>query len=387
MILLITLVGFYVNRISHFFTEHFGRASYPQEGVQSDAAHPSDSDSDSDDPDITTRSDRRRRRPPESTEPSRPPRNMPRITSEANTVDTLDLPWARNPEYAPLFGRWHFHEKVPLLRALWEYHLYYNAPKKKKSGGGSGGSRPSTSTTSSSRHTREDGGRRRAARSTTTSSWGGETDDFWSDNVERDYALHRARALAWRFVGDRILRPMGKLVPAAWRGKSRNEGGGDEEEGYQSSGYGSGGGDGDEIVVVEAGYTIRPSMQRSSGSGSLDNWSVPSGLPIRRRRAHERERRGSTSFVGGFVAKQWRETVGSFGARRHAPTVSTTSSGSGGGSFPTIVGVAFASDDDESAEGRARGRKGVKFPLTLLPFFGKRKVKVDDLESNRGSEE
>ncbi|KAK4039188.1 hypothetical protein C8A01DRAFT_36875 [Parachaetomium inaequale] len=273
MILLIAFVGFYVNRISRFFTEHFGRASLPRV-VPPDAGHPHepDSDSDSDDSDTMARPRTRRRRPdPESTEPSRPPRDKIRISSEANTVDTLDLLFSRNPEYAPLFGRWHFHERIPLVRALWEYHLYYSAPKQKRGGGG--GSRPSTSTSTSSSHDgREGGGRPRVARWAAASSWGGESGDFESDKIERDYALHRARMLVGRLVGDRILRPMGRLVPARWRGKSRKEDGGDEEEGYQSSV--DGGGDGDSDIVVVEGYTIRPSMHRSSGSGTMDSWEA-----------------------------------------------------------------------------------------------------------------
>ncbi|KAK4248638.1 hypothetical protein C7999DRAFT_30872 [Corynascus novoguineensis] len=384
MILLIAFVGFYVNRISRFFTENFGPASLPPVGPP-DAAHPHDSDSDSDQSDIMTRSHRHLPRP-ESTESSRRPRNKHKHASEASPVDTMDLAWARNREYAPLFGRWHFHSKIPLIRRLWEFGFYYSTSKKKSGGGGS---RPS-SATSSSHDTRDHGGGRRVARSTTTSTWGQETDDFYSEAIERDYALHRARVLVGEFVADRILRPMGRLVPAGWRGESREEKGDDEEVDYDPSEDGGGNG----RVVV--GYTIRPSMQRTSTEVTMESWGMPAG-PIRRRRVQERRRRGPTSFVAGFMSGQWRETLGGFGARRHnAPTVTTASWESSGGSFPTSVGVVFASDEDDSAangrgdangeEWRARGNKGVGFALPL-PFFGRKKVKVDDLESSRRSED
>ncbi|KAH7303392.1 hypothetical protein B0I35DRAFT_517349 [Stachybotrys elegans] len=345
MIILMGFIGFYANRISRFFTEYFGPASLPPVGPPG-GAHASDSDSDPDQSDIMERSHRRRPRP-ESTEPSRQPRNKHKLASEASPVDTLDLVRASNREYAPLFGHWHFHSKIPLVRRLWEYRVYYSTPKKKSGGGGS---RPSSATSSSHDARYDDGGRRVAE----TSSWGQETDDL-SEAIEWDYALHRTRVLVGVFVGDRILRPMGMLVRAGRWGKSREEKGDNEVDSDSSE---DGGDD----------YTIRPSMQRTSTEVTTESWGMPAG-PIRRRRVQE------------FMSGQWRTT-----ARGE----------SSGGIFPTSVGVVFASEEDDSAvngrgdadgeEGRARGKKGVGFALPL-PFFGKKKVKVDDLESGRQSEE
>src|SRR5262249_23008441 len=33
-------------------------------------------------------------------------------------------PYMYDRDYAPLFGRWHFHEKIPLVRSLWKYRFY-----------------------------------------------------------------------------------------------------------------------------------------------------------------------------------------------------------------------------------------------------------------------
>ncbi|KAK4183856.1 hypothetical protein QBC35DRAFT_442582 [Podospora australis] len=76
----------------------------------------------------------------------------------------------RHSQYAPIFNRWHFHERIPILRLLWRYQVYAN-------------------------------------------------EDRWDEEVERDYPLHRGvvfvRGLRRRFIVDPLL----KLAPIVMRKK------------------------------------------------------------------------------------------------------------------------------------------------------------------------
>jgi hypothetical protein len=66
--------------------------------------------------------------------------------------------FTRPSDYTPIFGLWRFHEKIPMVRRLWEYRYYSESPFPSSN---TFGSDPSCS-------------------------------DQWSDSIKRDYPLHRA---------------------------------------------------------------------------------------------------------------------------------------------------------------------------------------------------
>ncbi|KAK4158244.1 hypothetical protein C8A00DRAFT_10967, partial [Chaetomidium leptoderma] len=98
MILFLAFLGFYINRISHFFAKHFGRANPPPGGSSETGHQGHDSDTDSDWSDTDG-------------------------YSEASGSHYNFLHPAP-PEYAPFLGVWHFHSKIPWVRKLWEYRFY-----------------------------------------------------------------------------------------------------------------------------------------------------------------------------------------------------------------------------------------------------------------------
>jgi hypothetical protein len=271
----------------------------------------------------------------------------------------------QNYKYTPLFGRWYFPSHIPGVKSLWEYRWYDSARKPETRGA----SHPA---------------------SPTSSGWGDEEDeDDFTGRLERDYPLHRARVVAGAFVQDNILRPLARIVPKGWLGSSSKEKA-DDNAGLPHSHENAGDDDGVAGVVENS---IRSSMRRTGSwaSVTVDSWDIPAE-PLRRRRTQQsqslRQRaRASGGYAAGLLLLwRWRKTADN-SRRRHnlAPEGS-------GSSIATSMGVALGpSDDDSPGSGRGSGNtddygagpgmKGVGPLGVVSSFLGRRKLKVEDVES------
>jgi hypothetical protein len=365
VILLIALIGLNINRISSYYTTRFGRASHWP--VVAPSRH-DDSDSDSDHTAKSTGSSRSSRSGKSSQSPTR------RLDDKSEHVGqkTFGLggffeALLHNYRYAPLFGRWYFHSHIPGVRSLWKYRWYEPAKKHVTRGA----SRPA---------------------SPTSSGWGDEEDkDDFSGRLERDYPLHRAWVVAGAFVEENILRPMTRLVLKGWLGSNPKEKADDNVELPHSHGNA---GD-DEVVAVE--NSIRSSMRRTGSwaSVTVDSWDLPAE-PLRRRRTQQsqslRQRaRASGGYAAGLLLPwRWRKTADNFRTRRNPAAEGSE------WSIATSMGVDLGpSDDDSPGSGRGNrntddhgagpGMKGVGPLGVVLPFLGRRKLKVEDVESGSRS--
>ncbi|KAH6627459.1 hypothetical protein F5144DRAFT_651976 [Chaetomium tenue] len=143
-IVLVAFFGFYINRISQIYTQYFGGTTKPPRAVVLDPNfdpnnpphqhhhHDSDSDSDSD---IKTNSNTNTFITTSSSSfPTHNPNNGPHLAPPPHyhnhhhhhhhgphSRSTLD---PKRQKYAPLFGRWHFHAHIPLVRNLWRWRYY-----------------------------------------------------------------------------------------------------------------------------------------------------------------------------------------------------------------------------------------------------------------------
>ncbi|KAI9162933.1 putative ankyrin repeat and protein kinase domain-containing protein 1 [Paramyrothecium foliicola] len=219
MISLIALFGFYINRVSRLFWRFFGRATALSiESSEYGHHHDSDSDSDASTASDDSHSSKRSRK---SMKLSKRTKNKSKGISENEDLDHAEI------QYAPMFGTWHFHNKVPLVRNLWKYHKYPSLPRKLSH---IHASTHDAALTARSRGNRDAG-----------SLKGYSTDDSHATEHERDYPIHHALRASRLFASDKILRPIGQLVPNwlnPWKVfMDETEYGNDNNSGYGTAGH------------------------------------------------------------------------------------------------------------------------------------------------------
>lgn len=330
MILVVAFLGFYVNRIPRFFTKHFGGASTTP-GASERGRH-YDSDSDSERSSILTGS----RRGGRTGKFSKTARRSQDRNSEP-PASSLNSATDESQEYAPLFGLWHFHTKIPLIGELWKYrHYQFDQEKRLRT---SSPVPDGSSAKQSARRAAEEAG------DSASSGWGEDADSvagyIW------DYPVHRAYMIVAVFVFQKVMRPVG-LIPA-WLKEE------DKEDQLDVDG------DGEDVEAVGED-SVRSSMRRSAVAGTEDSWGVPAP-PLRRRNTQLKPTKAN--IIAGLVPSRWREA--NTGARHNAPPSSEGSAGSAA----TSVNVALSVHEGDPPEGR-RG---------MFPVFSRRKkMKEHDLE-------
>ena len=241
-------------------------------------------------------------------------------------VPSVDITVDQVTQYAPLFGRWHFHSRVPLVRNLWKYNHYRFDQQQKLRQSGAVFNADSTS---------EPGGNRPG--SSASSSWG--ENSYGSVESVRilDYPVHRARMAVVVFVLQNILRPVG-LLPARFKDQKDGDHFGEDEGDDSSNDH--------EAAVVDS---IRSSMEHSVVEGVEEDWGhVPRG-PLRRRKQHLEQGKGG---YGGVIS-------GLAGWRRRDTDIATcnTPTGLDGGkeSAATSVNVAVSVDEEDGMKGQGGG--------------------------------
>ncbi|KAI1132545.1 hypothetical protein F5Y10DRAFT_230813 [Nemania abortiva] len=240
-----------------------------------------------------------------------------------------------SPKYAPLFGRWLFHTRIPFIRMLWMYRSYADSERLSYQ------SSPNANFTDEVRLHPAAG----------LASFGRE-DCEWAYGLNQDYPLHRAQLLSASFLKERFTGLTSKLTPRRFRNKEK-------VEDYENSSGGN-----ERSITIET---------ENSCNRPLESW---------RRRKEYSTQQAMGNIAVSLLPWKWR---GDVGGSALAPTIT--------GSAVTSLNTANDLSKDDSVIGRKgvgaaggaqnRSKKETRL-AALLPFLERKKVKGEDLERGLG---
>jgi hypothetical protein len=108
------LIAFYVNQITSFTKKTF-KSFIPEENKNTNAFEAIEEDDDRDEEADTA----------EKSDNDDNDDDDDRITADSSDKVTVDGS-SEEDTYAPIFGRWKFHTRIPILRRLWKRQIYFD---------------------------------------------------------------------------------------------------------------------------------------------------------------------------------------------------------------------------------------------------------------------